>query len=316
MNFYQILEVSPTATQDEIKTAFRTKALKYHPDRNPNNPEAENKFKEINAAYEVLGDPNKRSQYDQKQTPRKTNFVHPDTMFSDLFGSLFPFQQSHHKRSVTYQTSVSLTLQETLQKQEKNITIPFQKNCSKCFGTGGGKGTRCNKCNGNGCNECENTGIAYNICSTCNGEGLLKENKEIKIPIPHGIFSNAQISHNTPYGNVITNINITLPENIKIGAEGRLIMEVEIPYHIAVLGGTHEIDLFDGDKIKVKFQPIQKNQLIKIKGKGIFSNPSAVERGDLFLKPTIEIPKQELLTEEYKTIIENLARIYNNNSQE
>lgn len=307
MNFYKILEVNPLATQEEIKAAYRTKAFQYHPDRNPNDCEAENKFKQINAAYEVLGDPNKRSQYDQKQTSGKKNFDHPDTIFSDLFGSLFPFQQTHHKKSVTYQTSVSLTLQETLKKQEKNIIIPLQKNCSKCFGTGGQKVNRCNKCNGTGCNQCENTGIAYNICSTCNGEGRLKENKEIKITIPHGIFSNAQISHNTPCGNVITSINVTFPENIKIGAEGRLIMEVEVPYHIAVLGGTHEIDLLDGDKIKVKFQPIQKNQLIKIKGKGIFPNPSATERGDLFLKPTVEIPVN--ISDEYKNLIQQISNL-------
>ena len=119
MNFYEILEVPRTATQDEIKKSYRSLAFKHHPDKNQNNPEAESKFKQINAAYEVLSDPQKRNQYDlslqQPSTQNHRPFVNPQDMFADLFGQFHNFQNPFNAipRKPRYSANVSLKLSET-----------------------------------------------------------------------------------------------------------------------------------------------------------------------------------------------------------
>lgn len=311
MNFYDLLGVSRSATQDEIKAAFRAKALQYHPDRNQNNPEAETKFKEINTAYETLGTPEKRQIYDQQQermnVTSKTNFVPPEVMFNDLFGG---FSAAFHQNVLPRRKlSITITLAETLSEQERFISIPIRIKCSKCFGAAVGKGGRCSSCGGHGCDTCGRTGVRYAACEQCKGTGSTEETKEIKITIPKGIFSSTQLQSNTPYGPVITSITVKYPENIKLGAGGRLIMDVAIPYHVAILGGVHKIDLFEGGKASVKFPPLKNvNQMIKIKGKGLYASPYETERGDLFLSPHVEIP--ENISEEHKTIVEQLANLY------
>ena len=310
MNFYDILGVSQTATQDEIKAAFRAKAMQYHPDRNPNNSEAEAKFKEVNAAYEVLSDPDKRIKYDQARyrTPMPRNFVSPEDMFADLFGGFVT--KVRHATNPRYKTTISLTLAETLKEQEKAIWINLRTKCNKCFGTAVGKGERCVGCNGAGCQICGGLGVRYPACDKCNGVGFSEEAKEVKINIPKGIFANTQLQTSTQYGMVLVGINVEYPENIKMGANGRLVMDVAVPYHIAVLGGIHSIQSIEGDKIKVKFPALSNNnQLIKIKGKGLYGGPNANERGDLFLATHVEIPNN--ITEQHKTIIEQLANLYN-----
>lgn len=308
MNFYEVLELKQNATQEEIKAAFRAKAMLYHPDRNPNNKEAEDKFKTINAAYEVLSNPQKRSKYDRQQNKSHDFFANgfPSTedMFSTLFGNFTTIRNVPR-----HQTNVSLKLSETLQNQEKTVFVTLKHKCSKCLGTAVGKGERCKSCKGNGCNNCGGLGVDYMPCDLCNGSGFSAEQKEVKINIPKGLFSNTQLSMNTPYGALIANITVDYPKNIKLGAGGRLIMDVPIPYHIAIIGGIHPISMIEGGTVNVKFPPLTNNdQLIKIKGKGLYSGPSSTERGDLFLSPFIEIP--ENITEEYKTIVEQLAKLY------
>lgn len=312
MNFYEVLGIKQEASQEEIKTAFRTNALKYHPDRNPNNPEAEAKFKEVTAAYEVLGDSEKRARYDQSITnPRRRKFVAPEDMFADLFGG-FTVNVNTNFRHVNiprFKTNITLTLAETLQEQEKKIHVNLKNKCNKCYGTAVGKGERCVGCNGAGCQACNGTGVRYPACEKCNGIGFSDEVKEVKIKIPKGLVTNTQLQTNTPYGSVTVAITVEYPENVKLGAYGRLIMNVAIPYHIAVLGGTYPVTLIEGDKVKVKFPTIKNNtQLVKIKGKGIYAGPSSVERGDLFLAPYVDIP--ENISNEYKTIVEQLANLY------
>lgn len=308
VNFYDLLGVNNNATQDEIKAAFRAKALQYHPDRNQNNPEAEAKFKQVNAAYETLGSTEKRQVYDQQQTRKRkasTNFVHPDIMFNDLFGST-PIRQ---KEPIPHKASVTISLSETLAEHERFVHIAIKTKCSKCYGTAVGKGGRCTTCGGHGCNMCSGTGIRYAPCEQCKGAGLTEDFKEVKITIPKGIFSNTQLQSNTPYGPVVTSVSVNYPENIKLGAEGRLVMNVGIPYHVAVLGGTHKIGLIEGGEISVKFPPLKnEKQMIRIKGKGLYSSPIVNERGDLFVSTHIEFP--ENISEEHKTIVEQLANLY------
>ena len=153
MNFYKTLDVSPEASQEDIKKAFRALALKFHPDRNPNNPEAEKKFKEINAAYEVLGDPQKRAQYDnQSQNPQPTPFMRPEDIFNDLFGAMrgsHPFASAGPIPGIRinrFTAAVNLTLAETLQAQEKLVNINARKRCATCKGSSVLGTERCDSC--------------------------------------------------------------------------------------------------------------------------------------------------------------------------
>lgn len=307
MNFYKILGVEPNATQEEIKAAYRSNAFQYHPDKNPDNPSAEEKFKQINAAYEVLSNPEKRSEYDKKNKKRsyQEKFVSPEDMFSDFFGTASTRQNLLNR----HRAAITISLAETLADQEKSIPIIIRNKCIKCFGTFVGKGGRCITCSGNGCDDCGGTGIKYLPCDACKGAGVITETKQAKINIPKGMINNTQLQSNTPFGGVVTSVTVTYPDNVKLGASGRLIMDVAIPYHIAVLGGVHKVDCFDGSKISVKFPPIKStNQMIKIKGKGVYSSPYESERGDLFLMPHVEIPNT--ISDAYKTIIEQLANLY------
>ena len=308
MNPYQVLGVAESASQDEIKAAFRSIAFQYHPDRNPNNPQAEAKFKEANAAYELIGTPEKRDEFEQQKNAAHIPDFNFESMFADFFGGIPNF--GSRRQSNVFRNNVKLTLAQTLEPFEQIISIPARKPCVNCKGTGAGKKpVRCTKCNGGGCRVCGGAGMIYHICEACDGNGYSETPTEIKINIPKGIFANTQLQTKTKFGTVLTAVEIDFPEGIKLGAGGKLVMDVYIPYHVAVLGGIHSINIYDGSTLNVKFPALQNNnQLIKLKGKGLYPGPNMEERGDLFLAPKIAIPTN--ISNEYKTILEQLATLY------
>ena len=161
------------------------------------------------------------------------------------------------------------------------------------------------------CEFCGGHGSIYKPCSECQGTGGKEEQQEVLISLPRGLINNCQMQVGGPVGPIIVNISVEYPEDIKLGSDGRLIKEIGIPYHIAVLGGIYPVELIEGGNISVKFPPLQElGKLIKIKNKGLYPGPNTQERGDLFLKPYISIPKPEELTPEHKTIVEQLANLY------
>lgn len=320
MNFYETLGVSETASQEEIRKAYKAKAFQYHPDRNPDNPSAEAEFKNVNTANETLSNPEKRALYDQQlhgpPPGSQRPFVNPADMFNDLFGGGFPgmnfnFNVRQQVNFPRYKAAITLSLAETLQPQERIVRVNTRKPCSACKGTAveGGKPARCSHCAGNGCVNCGNTGRQYTPCIKCKGKGIEEVPVEIKVNIPVGMTSNMQLQTNSPEGILLSTITVIFPENVRMKAGGRLVMDTYIPYHVAVLGGVHPVELFDGSKINVKFPPIQNNkQMIKIKSKGLFAGPEALERDDLYLEPRVDIPQN--ITDEHKTILEQLATLY------
>ena len=325
MNFYEILGVDKNASAEDIKKAFRVKALEYHPDRNPDNPEAEKKFKEINAAYEVLSDVQKKQTYDYSLNNPGVNsqgqrqWMNPEEIFADLFGRMnnnsdpnpfHPFQNFNKRvHRQIFQTIIPLTVAETLQAQEKIVVINVRKICEKCHGTAvANTPERCSNCKGNGCGACNNSGTVYKTCSACEGKGAAENKKEVRVNIPRGVFSNAQMRVNTPDGMLNVSIQVNYPENIKLGDGGKLIQEIFIPYHLAMLGGNYSITTFDGANLKLKIPPISQGQMIKIKGKGLYNGHLLNERSDLYLVPKIKIP--ENISEKHKTILEELAKLY------
>ncbi len=230
-DYYAILGVSRTATVEEIKRAYRRLALKYHPDRNPGDKAAEEKFKEITEAYEVLSDPEKRARYDRFGTAG-TRFGQRQTVddifsaFSDIFsGTIFEdfFHGTHQQRRQTrpmgepgedLRVTVQLTLEEIAQGTEKTIEYERWKVCPQCYGSGARSGgyATCPTCHGTGevrtesqsifgrfvnitvCPQCQGTGsVIRDPCSHCEGTGRVRGKTTITVKIPAGIRSGQYI---------------------------------------------------------------------------------------------------------------------------
>ncbi len=225
-DYYQVLGVDKKASPEEIKRAYRRMAIKYHPDKNPGNKEAEAKFKECAEAYEVLSDPDKRKQYDQygHEGLRGTGMHDFSRMnvedifsmfgFEDFFGSVFGGgggggrrggRRGGPVRGYDLETGVELTLDEVAHGTEKTIEFTRQDRCPECGGSGAAPGTqpsRCPLCGGSGqvakgggffqmvstCPQCQGTGqIVKNPCPTCRGSGRVPKKRTVTIKVPPGV---------------------------------------------------------------------------------------------------------------------------------
>lgn len=229
-DYYEILNVSKDASQDEIKSSFRRLAKKYHPDLNPDNKEAEQKFKEVNEAYEVLGDPDKRRRYDtfgpegvNSQAGYGQGYGGFGDIFEDIFdifGDGFGQRSSSRRRGPVrgrdLRYNLDLEFEEAVFGIEKEIQIRKSESCRTCGGSGvkpGSQKETCNKCNGSGevryaqqtpfgqfvrvatCDQCGGTGeFIKDKCNTCSGTGKEIRNKKIKIKVPAGVDTGSIIS--------------------------------------------------------------------------------------------------------------------------
>ena len=231
-DYYEVLGVAKTATDDEIKKAYRTLAKKYHPDLNGGDKDCEAKFKEVNEAYEVLSDPQKRARYDQfgHEDPRAGSagggygdFTGGfgggfDDIFSAFFGGGFGGGGQRARgpqRGDDLRYDLTITFEEAAFGCEKEISVTRDENCEECGGTGARKGTQptqCPTCHGTGqvqsfvntpigrvsnvrvCEACHGQGTIINDpCPKCSGRGRVRRNRKITIKIPAGIDNGMQI---------------------------------------------------------------------------------------------------------------------------
>lgn len=226
-DYYQILEVERTATPDEIKKAYRKLALKYHPDRNQNDPEAEAMFKEVSEAYEVLSDPAKRQRFDQygyegvKSSFGGGGFNWDDfhhagdfqDIFGDLLGGLFGMGggRGGRLRGRDMRVRMEIGLEDALFSKETEITIKRLEACTTCGGNGCKPGTQpktCARCGGSGqlrrtqgffslqspCDQCGGRGkIIADPCGDCGGQGRKSEKVTLKVVIPRGVDDGTQL---------------------------------------------------------------------------------------------------------------------------
>ena len=225
-DYYEVLGVSKTADDAEIKKAYRVLAKKYHPDMNPGDAEAEKKFKEASEAYAILSDPEKRRQYDQfghaafegGGAGGYGGFDFNGADFSDIFGDIFgDFFGGGRRRGggngplkgANIRTSVRITFEEAVFGVEKEIELTLKDECKTCHGTGAKPGTNpetCSKCGGKGqvvftqqsffgtvrnvqtCPDCNGTGkVIKEKCADCHGTGYIASRKKIKVTIPAGM---------------------------------------------------------------------------------------------------------------------------------
>lgn len=220
-DYYEVLGVSKTANDDEIKKAYRKLAMKYHPDRNPDNPEAEEKFKEASEAYEILSDGEKRSMYDRMGhnafegggfgggSGRGFNTEDIFSQFGDIFGGAFGGggrgQQQRQRHGSDLRYVLELTLEEAIQGVKKTITFSAPAPCESCDGKGAKNSSdveTCRTCNGSGqirmqqgffavqqtCGTCRGTGKTIkNPCNSCHGSGIKDRQQTLEVTIPAGV---------------------------------------------------------------------------------------------------------------------------------
>jgi len=342
-DYYSILGVSRNASQEEIKKAFRRLARQYHPDLNPGNKEAEEKFKEINEAYSCLSDPVRRANYDRYGTveaPTGNGFgFETYTTFTDIFEDIFEgffgsfgFRKNKPVKGADLRYDLTITIEEAAFGVEKTIKIPRWQECSKCKGSGikpGSEPIICSSCGGTGyirysqgffsvsktCSKCGGKGrIIRDPCSDCSGTGKIRVEHELTIKIPPGVDTGSKLKvsgegemgeFGGPRGDLYIFINVREHEFFK--REGiNLYCSVPISFVKAVFGGQIEVPTLDGNEI-IEIPPgTPSGKVFKLKGKGL-PRVGGTHRGDQIVNVYIDVPKK--LTERQREILEEFARV-------
>lgn len=326
---YLVLGVGKKATQDEINRAFRLLAAKFHPDKNPENPsEAAQKFKEVSAAYELLGDPSRRKQYDFYSEGQFPNFSfrsrnNVDNMFDNLFSQFFG--KGGAAQSSASKTKIRVTLAEAFSGCSKTVKSESHENCGACKGTGSSDWSRCGKCDGSGflftsegpmriqtaCMNCSGRGsVSKASCRPCNGRGrIVKSEKDVEVRIPPGVEDGMHIrvsGEGADGGDLFVVVAVEKHPSIE-RQQRNLIGSMEVPYHALVLGGEAKFRLFESD-IVLKIPPRTKSgSRMRVRGQGMphLQNPEI--RGDLFIEINLKIPSS--LTPEHEKAISDLSKL-------
>jgi molecular chaperone DnaJ len=334
-DYYEILGIERDVTQEEMKRAYKRLAFEYHPDRNPGNPEAEERFKEINEAYQILSSPEKRAKYDSfGHISGEGLFSDVDFTknFNDLFGNLFEEvfntgRRRRPERGRDLKYVLQLTFEEAAFGVEKEIVVPKKVFCRECGGHGAAPGGEitCLMCAGRGevrysegffaisrtCSNCGGAGrVIKKPCPKCKGEGFLNSEQAVKVKIPAGITDSARLrirgegdigSLGGPNGDLFLELYVKQHPFFK--REGKdIFCEVPVSFVQAALGAEIEIPTLEG-KTTTKIPPgTQPGQTFKLKGKGVPSL-NGKGKGDLYVKVQVEVPvklssrQRELLDE-------------------
>lgn len=326
-DYYEILSVSRNAGEEEIKQAYRKLAMRYHPDRNPGDAEAELKFKEAAEAYEVLRDPEKRARYDRFGHAgvggaagggfgsTEDIFAH----FSDIFGDLFGFS-SHMgggpraEAGADLRYNLKISFAQAAHGDEISLELPKHVSCPDCKGSGSadGKIENCRQCRGTGqvrrnqgffqiampCPACHGTG--QNIshpCPRCRGAGQVADTREILVRIPAGVDNGTRLRvrnegepgiHGGPPGDLYVVLTVEPdPRWQRHGAD--LIYHKEISFVQAALGHKVEVPGIDGDLSLDIPKGVQSGALLRISGQGM-SIPGRKTRGDMLVEVKVLTP--------------------------
>ncbi|MDI6748225.1 MAG: molecular chaperone DnaJ [Rhodocyclaceae bacterium] len=347
-DYYEVLGVNRDASDEEIKKAYRRLAMKHHPDRNPDNPKSEDRFKEAKEAYEILSEPKKRQAYDQfghagvdQQAGMGGGPGNFGDAFSDIFGDIFGGRggggRSNVYRGADLRYNLEVTLEEAARGTETRIRIPTMAECESCEGTGAKKGTEpktCPTCGGHGqvrmqqgffsiqqtCPKCHGSGrYVADPCGTCHGAGRVKQHKTLSVKIPSGIDEGDRIRlsgegehgvNGGPPGDLYVQIHIK-PHQVFQRDHDDLHCEMPVSFTAAALGGEIEIPTLDGiAKLKVPAET-QSGKVFRLRGKGIKGVRSAAH-GDLLCHVVVETPVS--LTDRQKELLREFEEISQGNA--
>ncbi|WP_208540977.1 molecular chaperone DnaJ [Bartonella capreoli] len=348
VDYYEILGVTRGCDDKKLKSAFRKLAMQYHPDRNPGDKEAEQKFKEIGEAYEVLKDPQKRAAYDrfghaafenggrEGASPFGGGFA---DIFEDFFGEIMG--GGHRKRSDVRERGADLsynmevTLEEAFAGKTAQINIPSSIMCDVCEGSGAKKGSKpqtCGTCYGAGrvraaqgffsiertCPLCHGRGeIITDPCSKCHGTRRVEANRSLRVNIPAGIEDGTRVrlsgegdagTRGGPAGDLYIFLSIK-PHEFFQRDGADLHCRVPISMITAALGGEFEVSDLNGVKARVKVpEGTQNGHQFRLKGKGMPMLRQQT-RGDLYIHITIETPQK--LTQKQRELLQEFDKLSN-----
>lgn len=344
-DYYEVLGVSRSATEDEIRKAYRKLAFQYHPDRNPS-VDADTKFKEINEAYEVLSDTQRRREYDQfghQGAPAGaagfggfTGFGF-DEIFETFFGASTRTSGGRRtQRGSDLRVDISLTFEEAVFGCEKTVEVPRWDRCAKCNGNGAEPGTqpsRCPTCNGTGeirrvqqsvigqfvsvtvCDRCRGEGrVILTPCTECRGTGRVRSSHRVLVTIPAGIDDGQQIRlpgegepgmHGAPAGDLYVAVSVTPHQSLKRQGVD-LIYDLAINVAQAALGDDVDVPTPEGPPARIKVPTgTQTGRVIRLKERGV-PHLRATGRGDLLVRVRVLIPQH--LTDEQRDLFQKLSK--------
>ncbi len=332
-DYYEILGVNRNASQDEIKKAFKQLARKWHPDVNKENG-SEEKFKEVNEAFQVLGDQQKKTQYDQFGTSDfnsqqgfssqgfNFNDIFRNFGFDDLFEEFGFNNRREREESFDIKYDLEITLEDAFKGLNTNIEVPQYSKCNTCDGSGAKPGflKECKDCEGTGevrkiqrtvfgqvvsvvtCSKCGGDGsIIIKECEKCEGKGKIKKIKKVEVNIPKGVDNGQYLRIPGDSGNIYITINIK-KHDIFDRDEADLYCKTTIDLGTAILGGEIDIPTISG-KAKLNVPSgTQSYTVFRLKGQGM-PNLNSSKRGDQLVKFIVNIPdklnkKQENLIKE------------------
>jgi molecular chaperone DnaJ len=340
-DYYEVLGVARTASEEELRKAYRRCAMKYHPDRNPGDATAEAAFKECKEAYEVLSDGGKRRIYDQHGHAAfehgmggGSGFGGADMgdIFGDIFGNIFGGGGRAARRGADVGYVMELDLEEAVAGVEKRIEIPTMAVCEPCQGSGSedGKTETCSTCGGRGqvrmqrgiftmqqsCPHCGGRGqVIRNPCKSCHGAGRIEEERVLSVKIPAGVDNGDRIRLSgegeagpagTPPGDLYVEVRVR--EHPIFQRDGDdLHCDVPIRISQAALGDTVRVPTLDGEaEIRIPAET-QTGKLFRLRGKGVRSVRSR-STGDLFCKVVVETPVN--LTAEQRQILQQFEATF------
>src|SRR5882762_941952 len=317
-DYYEVLGVNRDADEEVIKKAYRRLAMKHHPDRNPDNPKAEELFKEAKEAYETLTDANKRAAYDRYGHAGVDPRAGMAGAFGDIFGDIF--NQARGGRSSVYRGAdlrynLEVALEQAARGTETRIRIPTYEDCETCKGSGAKPGTKpriCPTCEGQGqvrmqqgffsiqqaCPKCHGTGkIITEPCPSCHGAARVKKQKTLSVKIPAGVDDGDRIRlsgegepgvNGGPAGDLYVQIQVKSHPVFQRDHDD-LHCEMPVSFATAALGGEIEIPTLDGSaKIRIPTET-QSGKIFRLRGKGIRGVRSR-EHGDLLCHVVVETP--------------------------
>lgn len=327
-DYYEVLDLARNATEAEIKRAYRRLAMKYHPDRNPDQEDADARFKEAKEAYEVLSDPRKRAAYDQFGHAGLSGggagaggFSAGDA-FSDIFGDVFGdiFGGGRRGRSRVFRGAdlryeLDLELEQAAFGDTVTVTIPVMGECGTCGGSGAEPGSTpktCDTCGGQGavrmqqgffsvqqsCPRCRGTGtVIDDPCGECRGQGRVRETRSLSVKVPAGVDTGDRIRlggegeagrNGGPPGDLYVEINVR-PHKIFERQGADLACEVPISFATAVLGGAVEVPALAG-QVNLKIpEETQSGKVFRLRGKGV-KPVRGGSVGDLLVRVVVETP--------------------------
>jgi len=340
-DYYKVLDVARTATEVEIKKSYRRLAMKYHPDRNPNDHEAEDKFKECKEAYEVLTDEQKRAIYDQHGHEGLAarggagGFSAADAfsdIFGDVFGDIFGGGRRGGRqvfRGADLRYDLELDLEQAVFGHESEVEFTTLGECEPCKGSGAepnSKTVPCETCHGSGqvrmqqgifavqqtCPRCKGRGqVITEPCDHCLGQGRIRKKKNLAVKVPAGVDNGDRIRmagegeagrNGGPPGDLYVELRVR--EHAIFERDGsHLSCEVPVSFATATLGGTVEVPTLGGNvDLKVPAET-QSGRVFRLREKGV-KPVRGGPTGDLFCRVVLETPVN--LTDEQKTLLRKL----------